>query len=184
MVHGLCNDTIQACQWMNPCNSPVAHACLHRLEKTKCMLSSVSTLRATGRHACGNLIHGTFCFWRKIFAILRENLSFWWIFWYFSYKYFLQCVQNSQFWQKFWHLEADDVSKFFFFQKWKKCIRCFEKDIVIILIEHARYCFSNIWDTWRSTSLQLKLWEEKNCLYQWRITGRLQSVNRIDVKVA
>ena len=27
----------------------------------------------------GNLIPGTFCFWREIFAILRGNLSFGWI---------------------------------------------------------------------------------------------------------
>ena len=43
-------------------------------------------------HACkknvefGNLIPGKICFWREIFAILRENLSFRWIFRSFSYN--------------------------------------------------------------------------------------------------
>ena len=34
----------------------------------------------------GNLIPGKFCYWREIFAILRENWSFRWIFQSFSFK--------------------------------------------------------------------------------------------------
>ena len=38
---------------------------------------------------------GKFCFWREVFAILRENLSV-------SYKNFWKFVKNSHFWHNFW----------------------------------------------------------------------------------
>ena len=65
----------------------------------------------------GNLIPGKFCFWREIFAILKVNLSFRWIFWSFSSKYFWKFVNNSHFWRNFWPYSRD-VSHFF--QPWFK----------------------------------------------------------------
>ena len=41
----------------------------------------------------GNLIPGKCCFWKEIFAILRGNLSFRWIF-------FIFFLKNSENWQK------------------------------------------------------------------------------------
>ena len=50
----------------------------------------------------GNLIPMKFCFWKKIFAIFRINLSFRWIFLSFSYKHFWKFVKYSHCWWYFW----------------------------------------------------------------------------------
>ena len=41
-----------------------------------------------------NLIPGKFCFWREIFAILKEIVLFRWIFWYFSYNSVLKICKK------------------------------------------------------------------------------------------
>ena len=49
----------------------------------------------------GNLIPGKLCFWREIYAILRENISFRCIFLSFSDKKFWKFVKKT-FWLNFW----------------------------------------------------------------------------------
>ena len=60
----------------------------------------------------GNLIPGKFCFWREIFAILRGNLSFRWIFWYFSSKNFWKFVKYSHFLCNFWPYSRESFEFF------------------------------------------------------------------------